>query len=214
MRFSALVRTPVTVTPNIGFKLDKKMFFFDRKGNPIEKGLGRATERILNKFGAYTRQTARRSMRPARKGPWKPGKGRLGSEPGKPPRYHRKSPEHPRGPLLRDRLFYAWDALRESVVVGPEALRGSKHPVPRILEFGGFVTMRRRVEPTKKRTASGLTPAQKAAYIALVKSGRIKKPKAVYTEVVVPVEPRPFMAPALDTGLGRFHTLYGNSLKR
>ncbi len=59
----------------IGMRVDKRMFF-DRKR--VVDATDRATRRVLSKFGAFVRQTARRSIR----------RRRSVSQPGQPPSSH------------------------------------------------------------------------------------------------------------------------------
>ncbi|MEX1016018.1 MAG: hypothetical protein WDZ31_04660, partial [Phycisphaeraceae bacterium] len=108
-------------------RIDKRMFF-DRKR--VIDATDRATRRVLSRFGAFVRQTARRSIR-RRKRP---------SRPGQPPSSHVG--------LLRDRIFFGYDRERQSVVIGPAPIN-QRSPygtttVPELLEEGGRV---RRREP-------------------------------------------------------------------
>lgn len=88
------------------------------------------TRRVLAKFEAqarkaiylqsgYIRATARNSMRPG-----KPGRP---SAPGSPPHYITR--------LLKDFLFFSWDPIQNSMVIGPAAI--GRSTTPRVLEEGG-----------------------------------------------------------------------------
>lgn len=88
------------------------------------------TRRVLERFDAqarkalylqagYIRAAARNSMRPG-----KPGRP---SAPGRPP--------HAITRLLKDFLFFSWDPMQKSMVVGPAGFRSSN--TPRVLEEGG-----------------------------------------------------------------------------
>ena len=112
-----------------------KQLFFDRAA--VTRRLDPATRKVLGKFGALVRKTARWSIR-RRKGP---------SNPGEPP--------HNQTGLLKKFIFYSYDPLRESVVIGPAKLNGTKGvDVPSVLEYGGvsvigdggFLGPKRRVE--------------------------------------------------------------------
>lgn len=96
--------------------------FFDR--DVIVRSMNREQRRFLAQFGAFTRTTARRSMR-RRKGV---------SSPGSPPNSHTG--------LLRDNVFFY--AETGSVVIGPTRLNarsaGTAASIPQILEEGGTVT--------------------------------------------------------------------------
>jgi hypothetical protein len=109
----------------IGMKLDKRMFF-DRKR--VIDATDKATRRVLSKFGAFVRQTARRSIH-RRKRP---------SRPGQPPSSHVG--------LLKRRIFFGYDREKRSVVIGPAPInQRSPYPgttVPELLEEGGRVRRR------------------------------------------------------------------------
>jgi len=97
--------------------LDKmKSMFFDRKA--VKNAVDRATRKVLSKFGAFVRTTARHSIR-KRKG---------ASPPGKPPHGHVG--------LLKRLIFFGYDLVRRSVVIGPTPLRGEAEAPP-LLEYGG-----------------------------------------------------------------------------
>lgn len=103
-----------------------KQGFFDRE--KVKRSVDSATRKVLSKFGAFVRQRAKSSIR-KRKGT---------SPPGSPPYSHVD--------LLRKFIFFAYDASRQSVVIGPVLLR-SDSQAPRLLEYGGETTRR-----TPKRT--------------------------------------------------------------
>lgn len=117
-----------------GLKLSKaKSLFFDSK--KVIKAVDRATRQVLSKFGAFVRRTAKTSIR----------KRRAISRPGQPPSSHTG--------LLRRFIFFSFDRLRRSVVIGPTRLN-RKNPygprrVPELLEHGGDVA-----RPPRGRTVS------------------------------------------------------------
>lgn len=125
------------------FEIKVKELFFDRA--LVIAAMDDATRRSLSKAGAFIMRKARTSMRYKTKGgetptgrkrqPYKP------SPPGSPPFAIRNGP---RGPLLRDKLFFSWDPATRSVVVGPVGL--GKATTPGLHEFGGsrVVRLRRR----------------------------------------------------------------------
>ncbi|MCZ2341691.1 MAG: hypothetical protein LC104_07830 [Bacteroidales bacterium] len=82
----------------------------------------KATRKVLSKFGAYVRQRAKTSIR-KRKGI---------SPPGSPPYSHVG--------LLKKFLFFAYDAERQSVVIGPTRIREASE-APKLLEHGGDTTL-------------------------------------------------------------------------
>jgi len=115
----------------IGF--DVKRMFFDSK--KVRSKTDKATRRVLSKFGAFVRQTAKRSIRKRKKT----------SEPGKPPSSHTG--------LLKKFIWFGFDVVCRSVVIGPVRLtQKGRGEAPSVLEYGGTVTMRpRRREGKKKR---------------------------------------------------------------
>ena len=93
-----------------------KKGFFDRAD--VQKRVDRATRRVLSRFGAFVRQRAKTSIK-KRKGI---------SQPGQPPFSHVG--------LLRKFILFAYDAQRQSVVIGP-TLTKERSEAPRLLEHGG-----------------------------------------------------------------------------
>ena len=102
----------------IGFKIDQaKTMFFDRK--KVERSADRATLRVLSRFGAYVRKTARESIR----------KRRRVSSDGEPPSSHVG--------LLKQFIFFVYDRTKRSVIIGPARLGGKVGNAPEALEYGG-----------------------------------------------------------------------------
>lgn len=143
--------------PVFGYKIDEaKSLFFD--AGPVVRALDVASHKVLSRFGAMVRRTARTSIRkpPAktlrsmtdqeranfrraqaiakRRGlppPKRPTVDR-GSPPGKPP--------YDRTGFLRQFIWFGYDATERSVVIGPALLnRGSG--APETLEYGGTTTI-------------------------------------------------------------------------
>ena len=102
--------------------------FFDRAA--VTQAVDRATRRVLSKFGAFVRTTARSSLR----------RRKRVSEPGQPPSSHTG--------LVKRLLFFGFDAVRRSVIVGPAKLNKPKPRVLELLEQGGNI--RRRNRRTRK----------------------------------------------------------------
>lgn len=104
-------------------KLELKAFsqgFFDRKA--VTSKVDVATRRVLSKFGAFVRTRARRSIR-NRKRVSRPG----------------EAPTSQTG-VLRRFIFFAFDATRESVVIGPVRVSGvAERGIPERLEYGGTI---------------------------------------------------------------------------
>jgi hypothetical protein len=138
----------------IGMKIDQaKAMFFDRK--KVQRSADRATVRVLSRFGAYVRQTARRSIRPAPKKKLKDMTHEeraqykrayaIDKRKGKPlpkrPMVERGSPAgqppYSRTGLLREFIFFVYDRMRRSVIIGPARFARKTGNAPEALEYGG-----------------------------------------------------------------------------
>jgi len=97
-------------------RLDVKALFFDSQA-VLEK-VDAATRKVLSKFGAFVRTTARHSIRKRKKI----------SSPGSPPSSHVGT--------LKRLIFFGYDLSARSVVIGPAPLR-STIEAPPLLEYGG-----------------------------------------------------------------------------
>ena len=84
----------------IGF--DIKRMFFDRQA--VISKVDAATRRVLSRFGAFVRRSAKSSIRKRKKA----------APPGQPPSSHTG--------LLKKFIFFGYDADRRSVVIGPTRL--------------------------------------------------------------------------------------------
>ena len=91
--------------------------FFDSE--KVLAATTRAERRNLSRFGAYVRQTAKRSIR----------KRKRAAAPGSPPSSHSGA--------LRKRIFFQFDLNRRSVIVGPERISSKLGDAPHALEEGG-----------------------------------------------------------------------------
>lgn len=108
----------------IGLKLPQaKGLFFDRA--VVTGAVDKATRKVLSKFGAFVRQSARTSIR----------KRKATSEPEQPPSSHTG--------LLKRNIFFVFSPETRSVVIGPILLNKGTD-APRILEHGDTVVRRRR----------------------------------------------------------------------
>lgn len=108
----------------IGLKLPlAKGLFFDRAA--VTGAVDKATRKVLSKFGAFVRQSARTSIR----------KRKATSEPEQPPSSHTG--------LLKRNIFFVFSPETRSVVIGPILLNKGTD-APRILEHGDTVVRRRR----------------------------------------------------------------------
>ena len=97
-----------------------KSLFFDRAG--VINKVDVATRKVLSRFGAFVRTTAKHSIR-KKKGP---------SAPGTPPNSHVG--------LLRKFIFFSYEPTAKNVVIGPTLLSRKKsgsNTIPEVLEYGG-----------------------------------------------------------------------------
>ena len=97
-----------------------KAGFFDRAA--VLGAVDRATRKVLSRFGAFVRTTARSSIR-RRKNISRPG----------------QAPTSWTG-LLKKFLFFSFDRASRSVVIGPVRLSESRGEAPPLLEHGGTAT--------------------------------------------------------------------------
>src|SRR5947209_8749044 len=102
--------------------------FFDRA--LVLRATDAAERRNLSRFGAFTRQRARTSIR----------KRKRVSDAGKPPSSHVGT--------LRNLILFAFDQRRRSVVIGPT--QSGRGEAPALLEYGGDVTRRGRNGATRR----------------------------------------------------------------
>ena len=107
----------------IGFEI--KQIFFDRRA--VTTRMEPAKRKVLSRFGAFVRRTAKGSIR-RRKKPAPP-----------------ESPPSSHTGLLRKFIFFGFDRGRHSVVIGPVRLdRRGRGEAPSLLEYGGQTTLVRR----------------------------------------------------------------------
>lgn len=176
----------------MNFRLAQSQFF-DRT---VAKSLDAASRRVLSKFGAFVRRSAKSSLKKARQkklgemtaeeraqyalrvtiakreGKKKPRRPEVISKPGEPPKLHYK----PRSPL-RELIFFVYDPNEKAVLIGPTSSKQTHGKATQALEYGG-------------------------ASIAKVR-GRTKS---------ISVAARPFMAPAAQKELPKLRE-WKNTLK-
>lgn len=120
-----------------------KKLFFDRQA--VISKVDAATRKVLSKFGAFVRRSAKSSIR-KRKKP---------APPGQPPSSHTG--------LLKKFIFFGYDPERQSVVIGPTRLnQKGRGEAPPLLEYGGKATLVRRGK--KKRTTYKARPYMGPAF--------------------------------------------------
>jgi len=106
-------------------RFEVKQLFFDSP--KVVRAVDRTTRRVLSKFGAFVRRTARSSIR----------KRKRISEPGSPPSSH--------SGLLKKFIFFGYDPAKRSVVIGPERLtQRGRGEAPHLLEYGGTGSVQRK----------------------------------------------------------------------
>jgi len=98
-----------------------KGMFFDSKA--VTGAVDKAARRVLSRFGAFVRTTARHSIR----------KRKRVSSPGEPPSSH--------AGLLKRLIYFGYDRQRRSVVIGPQRLNQKVGQAPEALEYGGTSTV-------------------------------------------------------------------------
>jgi hypothetical protein len=120
----------------VGFEITK--LFFDRKA--VLGRVDKATRRVLSRFGAFVRRTARSSIR----------KRKRISAPGAPPSSH--------SGLLKKFIFFGYEPRKRSVVIGPVRLSQKIGDAPEALEHGGRSTVVDRGRRRKRRIRIGRRP--------------------------------------------------------
>jgi hypothetical protein len=158
----------------------KSSFFFDSA--KVLNTVAAGTRKVLSKLGAFIRRRAKSSIR----------KSKQSALAGQPPKSHAGQ--------LRDLIFFAWDAARQSVVIGPIAFK-SQAVVPELMEEGGTVTVSVLQSPTGRKARS---QEQAEAYRALILAGKIVPAQAIKVKVTKKYAPHPFMGPARDAELPSF----------
>jgi len=117
----------------IRFEITK--LFFDKKA--VRDKVDAGTRRVLSKFGAFVRRTARSSIRKRKKT----------SQPGSPPSSHTG--------LLKKFIFFGYEPAKRSVVIGPVRLtQKGRGEAPSLLEYGGTT----KVEHRGKRKRAKVRP--------------------------------------------------------
>jgi len=106
-------------------RFEMTQLFFDSK--KVRRAVDRTTRRVLSKFGAFVRRTARSSIRKRKKA----------SPPGSPPSSHIG--------LLKKFIWFGYEPAKRSVVIGPARLsQAGRGEAPHLLEYGGTGTVERR----------------------------------------------------------------------
>jgi len=165
-----------------------KSMFFDRKA--VLGAVDRATRKVLSRFGAFVRTTARHSIR----------RRKAVSQPGQPPTN--------RTGTLKRFIWFAYEPAKRSVIIGPAKTnqvffdgdgRPVKGTVPEVLEDGGSIFVRevfkwgawRRADLRSRRRLAGLPT-------------RLRK---------VNIAARPYMGPAFAKEKPKLPSLWADSVK-
>jgi len=176
----------------IGLKLDKSRFFLD--SSKLLAKVDAAKRKNLSFSGAVLRRSAQESMRYRNKP----------APAGQPPSAHKEG----KGPLLRKRLFFAFEPATESVVVGPEALSGAKADAPELMERGG--TAQRSYYRTSRSGRTLKSPAAKAAFVRKIRAGTIRRERVKKS---ITVAARPFMGPTLARNQTKLQGVWADTVK-
>lgn len=154
--------------------------FFD--ASAVIRRVDAAERRILSRFGAFVRTRARSSIRKRKKI----------SEPGKPPSSHTGQ--------LRRLIFFGYDFINSSVIIGPMPFRGPA-VAPRLLEEGGRVRSKRAL----------YVPGEPGRDIG----GRFTKRRTrrIPPGTTLQYRPRPYMGPAFRTELAGAPALWKDAIR-
>lgn len=117
-----------------GFEITK--MFFDKKA--VTSKTDRATRKVLSRFGAFVRRTAKSSIR----------KRKSVAPPGSPPSSHIG--------LLKKFIFFGYEPVQRSVVIGPVRLsQKGRGEAPALLEHGGTGKVQKKSVRYKPRPYMG-----------------------------------------------------------
>lgn len=159
-----------------------KSLFFTSKA--VTSRVDAATRRVLSKFGAFVRRTAKSSIRKRKKA----------SEPGQPPSSHTG--------LLKKFIWFGYEPNKRSVVIGPARLTSKTGEAPEILEHGGFLRLQR---DTVLRVGGSGRDAK-----GRFTQGKRKK---VLKGTKISIAARPFMGPAMNKETPKLPNMWADSLK-
>jgi len=159
-----------------------KSLFFTSKA--VTSRVDAATRRVLSKFGAFVRRTAKGSIRKRKKA----------SEPGQPPSSHTG--------LLKKFIWFGYEPNEHSVVIGPAKLTSKNSDAPEKLEHGGFLRL---LQDTVLRVGGSGRDAK-----GRFTQGRRKK---ILKGTKISIAARPYMGPAMDKEKPTLPSLWSGSLK-
>lgn len=155
--------------------------FFDR--DAVMSAVGTAQRRAMAQSGNYVMKAARNSIRNASK------KSPVSAADG-------KSPPKSQTGLLKEHIYFAYDASTGGIVVGPSKLNAKGRDVPKVLEYGGDTEI---YEPAGQFVTGASGKTEK------LEKGRNKK---------ITMAARPFMQPALTRSADKLKKIWAGSVKR
>ena len=159
----------------------QKMFF---PSKAIPRRVDAASRKVLSKFGAFVRRTARSSIR-KRKG---------ASKPGQPPSSHTG--------LLKKFIWFGYEPKKRSVVIGPARLASRNSGAPEILEYGGMHKLK-----TDMILRVGGPGRDNKGRFTLGQRKKVRKGKKLR------IAARPFMGPAMEKEKPQLPSMWANSVR-
>ena len=166
-RFKRVGRLPPIQMPTLQVAMKT---FLDRES--VVSAMTKKERSALTRIGGWIRTTMKRSMRPATIATPHSPSGPLGI--GKPPRYHSK--------LLRNMIFFYYDATRHSVIVGPTLVPTNPDvkpigkTIPQLLDEGGTAYGKRQLV-IKDRYRNRLISVSSKAGRKIMRSKQFQKTK-------------------------------------
>lgn len=202
----------------LDYKTKFKLKFFDTK--EVKSKLDAGTRKVLSRFGAYTRSTAKRSI----------VKRKNAAPPWHPPHSHEGS--------LRRHIMFAYSEEKKSVVVGPVKLYTKKGEAPSLLEYGGIIQSHiNKKRKDKKINGYGYIPAkghkksnrkvlidlegrrQSVIAVKITSNKMLEESEKIDERFFGPkimqgkMMPRPYMGPAAKKEMTKLPMLWRTSIK-
>lgn len=183
-----------------------KGWFFDR--DKVRGLVDEGTREFLGKAGSNVMTTARGLIR-------SPGKKGKSSKPGSPPKNFTG--------LLRDKIIFAYDPIKKTVVIGPTKLNTGNvslddgdtvsmngRPTTSVLEHGGTTKIKEIKVPIQK----GKKGKFKTAWVRHRERLREAYPNAPVRTIPKVMLKRPYMMPALIRNAPKLEKKLAQSIKR
>ena len=206
-----------------GLRFDVKRWFFDR--DRVTRFMDKKNRQALQEAGRRIRRVAQTSMRYVTSRREQERKIASGlrkrtardpsvSRPGEPPRAIKPHP------WIRKNLFYAFEPVAQSVVIGPVGFsRGSG--APETLEFGGRARVRNKQRRRRKMGDGGEIDIRggRVIYTKLKTDAQVERANRLNEELygpmfkVVYVAARPYMGPALRRVQPELPRLWATSVR-